>query len=73
MSVATDNSGNPILEQFSEDGFIDCAFRVSDLVESSDYFSFHISASSEMTVLGMDVAIRKEIDAGFDSEMNLIK
>ena len=73
MSVAADNSGNPILEQFSEEGFVDCVFRISDMVESADFFSFHLSASSEGTVLGMDVAIRKDIKAGFDSQMNLVK
>jgi len=73
MNVTTDNAGNPILEQFSEDGFIDCVFRISDLIESPDFFSFHLLASSEATILGMDVAIRKDIKAGFDAEMNLVK
>jgi hypothetical protein len=73
MSIAIDNSGNPILEQFSEEGFIDCVFKISDLVESSDFFNFHLSASSEATVLGMDVAIRKDIKAGFDTEMKPVK
>ena len=73
MSVATDNSGNPILEQFSEEGFIDCVFRISDLIESPDFFSFHLSAFSEDTRLGVDVAVRKDIKAGFDTEMNLVK
>jgi hypothetical protein len=73
MNIATDNSGNPILEQFSEDGFVDCVFKISDLVESSDFFNFHISASSEATVVGMDVVIRKDIQGGWDTEMNLVK
>ena len=73
MSIATDKAGNPILEQFSEEGFIDCVFRISDLAESSDFFNFHLSACSEKAVLGLDVAIRKDIKAGFDSEMVLIK
>ena len=73
MSIATDNSGNPILEQFSEGGFIDCVFKISDLFEGSDFFNFHLSASSEATILGMDVAIRKDIKAGFDTDMNFVK
>ena len=73
MSVVTDNSGNPILEQFSEDGFIDCVFKISDLVESPDYFNFHLSASSENTVLGLDVAVWKDIKGGFDADMKLVK
>jgi hypothetical protein len=71
--MATDNLGNPILEQFSEGGFIDCVFRISDLVESAEFFNFHASATSNGTVVGMDVAIRKDIKAGFDSEMNLAR
>lgn len=73
MSMATDNSGNPILEQFSEDGFVDCVFKISDLVESPDFFNFHLSASSDGAVLGMDVVLRKDIKAGFDSQMHLVK
>jgi hypothetical protein len=73
MSVATDSSGYPILEQFSEEGFVDCVFRISDLVESPEFYSFHLLASSENVILGMDVAMRKDIKAGFDSKMNLIK
>jgi hypothetical protein len=73
MNIATDNLGNPILEQFSEDGFVDCVFKISDLVESSDFFNFHLSASSNGVVVGMDVAIREDIQAGFDAQMNLVK
>lgn len=73
MSFIIDKSGHPILEQFSEEGFVDCVFRISDLVESCEFFNFHLSASSEGVVLGMDVAIQKDIRAGFDSNMNLIR
>lgn len=73
MSLATDNLGNPILEQFSEEGFIDCVFRISDLIESDEFFNFHASASSNGTIVGMDIAIRKDIKAGFDAKMNITK
>jgi len=73
MKITTDNCGNPVLEQFSVDGFIDCAFRICDLIESPEYFNFHISASSEGKVLGMDVAVRKDIKGGFDKQMTLVK
>lgn len=72
MSIATDNFGNPILEQFSADGFIDCILKISDLVEGQDFFNFHLSASSDELVVGMDVVLRKDIRAGFDSEVKLI-
>jgi hypothetical protein len=68
-----DESGNPVLEQFSEEGFVDCVLRIADLVESEEFYSFHLSAVSENGVLGMDVAVRKDINAGFDAEMNLAK
>jgi hypothetical protein len=73
VSLATDSLGNPILEQFSEEGFVDCVFRISDLVESGDFYNFHLSASSDGMIVGMDVAIRKDIRAGFDAAMNLAK
>src|SRR5215212_8081565 len=68
-----DESGNPILEQFGEEGFVDCVLRITDLVESEEFYSFHLAASSENGLLGMDVAVRKDINAGFDAEMNLAK
>jgi hypothetical protein len=71
--MATDNSGNPILEQYSEDDFVDCIFKISDLVESAEFFNFHLSAASKSIVLGIDVALRKDIKAYFDSQMNPIK
>jgi hypothetical protein len=60
MSVATDNLDNPILEQFSEDGFVDCVFKISDLVESPDFLNFHLSASSNGEIVGMDIVVRKK-------------
>ena len=73
MKLRTDPSGNPILEQFSEDGFVDCVFKISDLVEEDEFFSFHLAASSEGTPLGIKVKVRKDIKAGLDAETNLIK
>lgn len=73
MKIKVDNNGNPILEQFSADGFIDCTFIIRNLTETSNSYRFHISASHKGEVLGMDVEVVKGIKAGFDSEMNLIK
>ena len=68
-----DNAGNPILEQFSEEGFVDCVLKISDLAKSAEFFSFHLSASSEGQVLGFDVAVRTDIRPGLDAEVNLIQ
>jgi hypothetical protein len=72
MNIATDNLGNPILEQFSEDGFVDCVLKISDLVESSEYFNFHISASSEAKVVGMDIVVRKPLLSGLELQQTLM-
>jgi len=74
MSVATDYSGNPILEQFGEDGFVDCVFRISDLIESPDFFSFpsFCILRSHRPWDGCSDS-EKTSRPGFDNEMNLVK
>lgn len=71
--IDCNQSGAPVLEQFSEEGFIDCVLRITDLRESEDYFSFHLAATSVGTLLGFDVAVRKDIKPGLDADLKLIR
>ncbi len=73
MDIRVDAFGNPILEQFSEEGFIDCVLKIEDVSESDTGYRFHLSASHNGEVVGFDVAIVKGIKGGFDSDMNLIQ
>jgi hypothetical protein len=71
--LVRDNAGNPILEQFSEEGFVDCVLKISDLAKSAEFFNFHLSASSDGHVLGFDVAIRTDIRPGLDADVKVIR
>jgi hypothetical protein len=73
MELNIDQYGDPILEQFSEEGFVDCVLKISDLIETNDAYKFHLSASHQGETLGMDVEVVKGIKGGFDSEMSLIQ
>jgi len=70
IEVAAD--GNPILGQFSEEGFVDCTFRILDLVSTPGGHRFHLSASHEGAVVGFDVVVVQGIQGGFDDNMDLI-
>jgi hypothetical protein len=64
--------GYPILDQFSEAGFVDCAFRIVNLVSSDREHRFHLAASHVGEPVGFDVVVVKGIRGGFDDEMDLI-
>ena len=72
MELATDKLGNPILNQFSEEGFIDCVFCISQLIDTGASYKFHASASYSTQILGFNIEVIKDIKAGFDSDMSLI-
>lgn len=71
--MKTDNEGNPILTQYSEEGFVDCVFRITNLVETGTTYRFRMIASYEGEPVGMDVTVVKGIQAGMNAEMALIK
>lgn len=71
MDLKTDQQGNPILDQFSEEGFVDCALRISNLAETESAYQFHLAASHRGDVVGFDVSVVKGIQGGFDSSMKL--
>lgn len=71
--MKTDNQGNPLLTQYSEEGFVDCVFRITDLVETASTYRFRLNASHEGDAVGMDISVVKGIQAGLDAEMDLIE
>jgi hypothetical protein len=70
-SMQTDRFGNPILDQYSEEGFVDCVFKISDLVETATHYRFRTVSTYKGEIVGMNVAVVKGIQAGFDAEMHL--
>jgi hypothetical protein len=71
--MKTDHHGNPILGQYSEEGFVDCVFRIVDLVETATTYRFRIMASHEGEPVGMAVTVVKGIQASLDAEAALIQ
>jgi hypothetical protein len=73
MTIKMSKDGLPILDQFSEDGFVDCVFKIERLSENENYYTFHMCASFNDERVGVDIHLVKGLKAGFDSEMNLIQ
>jgi hypothetical protein len=73
MSIQLGRDNYPILDQFSEEGFVDLTFEILDLVEDETHYRFNLAASFEDQVVGMGVAVQKGIKSGFDADMNLIQ
>lgn len=73
MELSVNENGLPILDQFSEEGFIDCVLKIVDLEEGEDSYKFNLRASYNGADLGFRVEVVKGIKGGFDSEMSLIQ
>lgn len=73
MSIQLGRDDYPILDQFSEEGFVDLTFEILDLVEDETHYRFNIAASFEDQVVGMGVVVQKGIKSGFDADMHLIQ
>lgn len=72
-SMKTDTYGNPILDQYSEEGFVDCVLRIVARSESANSYRLRLRATYSGEVVGMDVEVAKNIQSGFDADMNLKK
>jgi hypothetical protein len=72
VAIAFAENGNPILDQLSEEGFIDCTFRILNLVSNESAHKFHLAAWHDGESVGFDVAVVKGIRGAFDGEMQLI-
>jgi hypothetical protein len=73
MELDVDENGYPTLNQFSEDGFIDCVLKIINRKDSPDYYKFDLRASFDGYVLGFGVEVIKGIKGGFDDDMHLIQ
>lgn len=71
-SMKTDKDGYPLLTQLSEAGFVDCSFRIVDLVETETDYRFRLVGSHEGERVGMAVSVVKGIKAGMDADVKLI-
>jgi hypothetical protein len=70
--MKSDDQGNPIISQYSEEGFVDCVFKIVELDETDATYRFRLIGSYKGEIVGMGVTVVKGIQAGMDSKMNLI-
>lgn len=73
MNLQVDPDGNPVIDQLSEEGFVDLTLRIRDLADDGMYYRFHLAASHDGRELGLDVILLKGIESGFDANMDLVK
>lgn len=71
MQLTVDKKGLPILDQFSEEGFIDCVLKIANLRVEEKWLHFHMAASFEDQPVGVDVTLIRGIRSGFNEEMEL--
>jgi hypothetical protein len=71
--MRTDSAGRPILDQFSEDGFVDLTFSIEDLSDHGEHYRFHLAASYQHRTVGFDVVLRQAIMGGLDANMDLVQ
>ena len=67
-----DRSGLPILDQFSEEGFVDCIFKISGLKRDEGFYYFDLFASYKGKKVGFAVKLMNSVGPGFDADMNII-
>ncbi len=71
--MLADENGLPILNQYSEEGFIDCIFKVDGLTSDQAHYYFNLFASHDGERVGLAVKMVKSVGPGFDDDMNLIQ
>lgn len=70
--IRTDAQGLPLLDQSSEDGFVDCVLRIENPVVDGEHIVFDLRASHEGRPLGVRARLRRTIRPGIDGDMHLI-
>lgn len=65
-----DANGLPILDQFSEEGFVDLVFRITDFKYDDERYRFHLTASHKGNEVGLNVEMVKGIQGGFHEDEN---
>jgi hypothetical protein len=73
IEIAADSDGLPVLDQFSEEGFVDCTFRISELRTDDATQRALLEASHRGRRVGFRAVIQRAIRAGFDADVQLIR
>jgi len=73
MELKLGTNGLPVIDQFSEEGFVDLTLKITMLTDDGHHYRFHLAASHNNNELGLDVVLVKGIKSGFDGNMELMK
>jgi hypothetical protein len=72
MDLRVDRLGNPLLDQFSEEGFVDCVFKIRDLRREKDHFAFQMLATYGGNTVGCAVRLVRFVKAGLSAEAEIV-
>lgn len=74
--IQLDANGLPILDQFSEEGFVDLVFQITEFKDDGEGYRFHLAASHDAKQVGIGVEMVKGIQGGLhedeDEELQLV-
>ena len=70
--IQLDDAGRPLLTQMSEEGFVDCVFRIARASQTAEAHVLELEASHEGAVVGCRAIVRRDLRAGFDEEMEIL-
>lgn len=73
MALKLGTNGFPVIDQLSEEGFVDLTLKITMLTDDGNHYRLHLAASHDDSELGLDVILVKGIKSGFDGNMELIK
>lgn len=73
QEIELDELGRPLLDQFSEEGFVDCTFRIAEVESDPEHHRLRLVASHEGVAVGLSVVVRRGIRGGFDPDLELIR
>jgi hypothetical protein len=71
MPLEIGRTGLPVLDQFSEEGFVDCVFFVGHSGVRGERLLFELRAECDGDIVGLDVDMVAAPGPGFDAEMQV--
>jgi len=72
MELKVDVGGRPLLDQFSEAGFVDCVFKILDLKREQEHFTFRLEATYDGESVGCAVRMVRGMQASLSDKAELI-
>jgi hypothetical protein len=68
-----EENGLPKLDQYSEEGFVDCVLKIASVEETSTHYLLSLRGSLDGQPVGFEVDLVKGIKSGLDADVNLIQ